>query len=70
MAEIGEILCELREDKGLTQNELAKIFHISGSSISAYELGTRQAPAFFIANAAGYFGISADKILREKLWKE
>jgi len=63
MAEIGEILCELREDKGLTQNELAKIFHISGSSISAYELGTRLPSLEVLLAYVNYFDVSADYIL-------
>ena len=63
MAEIGEILCELREDKGLTQNELAKIFHISGSSISAYELGTRLPSIEVLLAQVNYFDVSADYIL-------
>ena len=63
MAEIGEILCELREDKGLTQNELAKIFHISGSSISAYELGTRLPSIEVLLAYVNYFDVSADYIL-------
>ena len=54
----------------LSQERLAKRLGVCRSTYISYELGTRQAPAFFIANAAGYFSISADKILREKLWKE
>ena len=32
MQRFGEILCELREDKGLTQLQLSRILHISNSS--------------------------------------
>ena len=41
MAEIKDILCELRQDRNLTQAQLAKKFHTSSSTISAFELGTR-----------------------------
>lgn len=63
MAEIGEIINELREDKGLTQRELAKIFHISGSSISAYELGTRLPNIEVLLAYANFFDVSTDYIL-------
>ena len=63
MAEIGEILSELREDKGLTQNQLAEIFHISGSSISAYELGIRPPSIEVLLSYTKFFNVSADYIL-------
>ncbi|MBR6638518.1 MAG: helix-turn-helix transcriptional regulator [Lachnospiraceae bacterium] len=54
----------------LSQRRLCQKLGVSRSAYVTYELGTRQAPAFFVANVAKYFGISADKLLREQLWKE
>jgi len=54
----------------LSQRRLAERLGVCRSTYASYEAGTRQAPAFFIVNAAGYFGVSADKMLREKMWKE
>ena len=54
----------------LSQGRLAQKLGICRSTYASYEAGTRQPPAFFVANAAGYFGISADKMLKEKMWKE
>ena len=54
----------------LSQRRLCRRLGVSRSAYTSYELGTRQAPAFFVANVAKYFGISADRLLREQLWKE
>ena len=54
----------------LSQRRLCKRLGVSRSAYTTYELGTRQAPAFFIANVSRYFGVSADKLLTEQLWKE
>ena len=40
MPQFGEMLRELREERRLTQIELANAMHISSSSISAYEIGS------------------------------
>ena len=54
----------------LSQTRLAKRLGVCRTTYISYEKGSRQAPAFFIAKVADYFGISADKMLREQLWKE
>ena len=54
----------------LSQRRLCTRLGVSRSAYATYELGTRQAPAFFVSNVAKYFGVSADKLLREQLWKE
>lgn len=54
----------------LSQRRLCKRLGVSRSAYTTYELGTRQAPAFFISNVAKYFGVSVDKLLKERLWKE
>lgn len=40
MANLGELLAELRHDRGLKQEELADILHLSKSTISSYERGS------------------------------
>jgi len=54
----------------LSQTRLAKRLGICRTTYISYENGSRQAPAFFIAKAASYFGVTTDKMLREQLWKE
>lgn len=63
MAEIKDILSELRQDKNLTQAQLAKIFHTSSSSISAFELGTRLPSIEILLEYVKVFDVSADYIL-------
>lgn len=63
MSQIGSILAELREDKGLTQSELAKLFHLSDSSISAFEKGRRLPSVEAILAYTSYFNVSSDYIL-------
>lgn len=60
---IGEILSELREDNGLTQLDLAKQLHISNSSISAYETGTRTPNLETLRDFAVFYDITADYLL-------
>lgn len=39
---IGEFLKGLRKEKGLTQEQLAEILHVSGRTISRWETGVSQ----------------------------
>ena len=59
-----------RQRPYLSQSRIAKRLGVCRTTYAGYELGKRQPPGFFIANVAKYFGVSTDKILREKLWKE
>ena len=63
MAEIKDILSELRQDKNITQAQLAKVFHTSSSSISAYELGTRLPTIEILLEYIKFFDVSADYTL-------
>lgn len=63
MTQIGEILTELREDNGLTQGDLAKLLHVSVSSISAYESGKRIPSIDVLTAYARYYDVSTDYIL-------
>ena len=66
---VAKNLQTLRESQTpyLSQRRLCKRLGVSRSAYSTYETGTRHAPAFFVANVAKYFGISIDKLLRERL---
>ena len=60
---LGEILTELREDRGLTQRELSKQLHISSSSISAYETGSRLPSIEIVFEFAKFFDVTVDYLL-------
>jgi len=63
MTRIGEILSELREERGLTQHELAEALHISNSSISAYETGSRMPNIETVIAYVRYFDVTSDYLL-------
>lgn len=63
MSQIGDILTELRKDKGLTQKELAKEFSVAASTISAYELGSHLPPVDIVVQYAQKFDVTTDYIL-------
>ncbi len=54
----------------LSQKRIAQRLGVCRTTYISYEMGRRQPPAFFVANTARYFNISADRLLKEKLWKE
>lgn len=60
---LGDILAELREDKSLKQKELAEQLHVSISSISAYETGSRVPNADALVALADYFDVTTDYLL-------
>ena len=64
MTQLGDILAELREDRGLTQKDLSELLHISISSISAYESGKRFPSIDVLIAYAKQFNVSTDYILR------
>ena len=60
-------LRELREEKGITQIEFAKIFNLSASTIGMYEQGRRAPDITTLSRFAEYFGVSLDYIAGNSL---
>ncbi|MCM1289773.1 MAG: helix-turn-helix domain-containing protein [Corallococcus sp.] len=56
-------LADLRKEKGLTQRELAQIFHISSGNICDYEKGRVEPSIERIIAFADYFGCTTDELL-------
>lgn len=63
MATFGERFKNLRKEKGLTQPELAKIFHTTKSSISKYENNKSLPEVETLKEYADYFKVSIDYLL-------
>ena len=61
---IGKRLKELREDKGLKQEELAKYLSISPSAIGMYETNKREPNDNILLQIADFFNVSTDYLLR------
>lgn len=62
-AVFGERLKELRIEKGVGQNKLAKDLGLSNASISYWENGKQEPSASAVYKLALYFGVSADYLL-------
>ena len=56
----GDILKQLRIDKGLTQQGLGKELNISKSAISHYEKGDNCPPLSILVTIARYFNVSSE----------
>ena len=54
---------DLREDRDLTQKEIAEYLHIKQNTYSQYENGQRQIPIDFLILLAKYYNTSTDYIL-------
>lgn len=59
----SERLKELRTEKGIGQNFLAKELRVSNASISYWETGKQDPTAEAIFKIANYFCVSADYLL-------
>ena len=56
-------LKDIREDRDLTQREVAEHLHIRQNTDSQYENGQRGLPIDTLIKLARYFGVSTDYIL-------
>ncbi len=54
---------DLREDKDITQKEMAAILHCSQQVYSNYELGQRDIPTELLIKLAKFHRVSVDYIL-------
>lgn len=56
-------LKELREENGLTQDDIANLLECSQRAYSHYESGDREVPLSTMSILASYYGVSLDYIL-------
>lgn len=54
---------EVREDRDITQSDIAKHLHIKQNTYSQYENGVRQIPLALLVELAKYYGTSVDYLL-------
>ena len=59
-------LRELREDRDVTQKELADILHIRQNTYSQYETGVIELTASTLIKLADFYGVSVDYLLGRK----
>ena len=54
---------DLREDRDITQREIAEYLHVKQNTYSQYENGQRQLPIECLIALARYYQVSTDYIL-------
>ena len=60
---MGKKLKELREERGLTQKQVADALKIHSVTYLHYEKGQREPPLSLLADMAKFFGESVDYLL-------
>lgn len=60
---IGNFLVSLRKEKGLTQEELAQMFHVSSRSISRWETGSTMPDLGILVELADYYEVDIREII-------
>lgn len=60
---VGDIIKQLREEKDISQKQLAKIINISPSTIGMYEQNRRVPSPEILKLIADYFNVSVDYLL-------
>lgn len=63
MAHLGELIAELRQDRGLTQKELGDILCVSSGTISNYENGVHLPDVDKVIALANYSHVTTDYLL-------
>jgi transcriptional regulator with XRE-family HTH domain len=63
---LGEKIKELREARGITQEELAVAMSLSRPTITKYETGERTPDLITATRVAEFFGISLDHLVGHK----
>ena len=60
---IGEIIKELRTERGISQSQLALQIGVSQKAIDYWERGINEPKASYVSALAVFFGVSADFLL-------
>ncbi|GCC52391.1 XRE family transcriptional regulator [Chryseotalea sanaruensis] len=63
MKNIGKIIKQIREEKGLTQQQLAELINMHRSNYSKVESGERDLSIDAIHKVAKYFGMTIDQLV-------
>lgn len=63
MAQFNELLVELRQDRKMTQEDLAKVLFVTSGTISNYENGVHLPDIEKLISLADFFGVTTDYLL-------
>ena len=67
MMTLGEKIKYLREEKGITQQQLAEILNINRVTLSGYEIGRRTPDIYTLKKIANRLDVTIDYLLDENL---
>lgn len=54
---------DIRNDRGLTQERVAELLHVSQNTYSQYEIGTTRFPLDAVVKLAEFYGVSIDYLV-------
>ena len=63
MIKMGTFLQKLRKEKGLTQDQLGEVLHISGKTISRWEPGAYMPPVEMLLALSELYGVSMNELV-------
>ena len=63
MKHLGKIIKTLREEKGMTQQQIAELVHMHRSNYSKVESGERDLSLEAVNKIAKYFGMAIDQLV-------
>ena len=63
---IGETICTLRKEKGMTQKELAEALHVTDKAVSKWERGGSLPDTATIPYLAEILGVSIETLMQAK----
>ena len=64
--ELGKNICELRREKGVTQEELAAELGVTAAAVSKWEKGSTLPDVLMVCAIADWFGVTTDQLLGRK----
>jgi transcriptional regulator with XRE-family HTH domain len=62
---LGERICRLRKERGLTQGQLGNVVHVTQQVIAEYEAGYRNIPVYRLVSLAEALGVTAEELLKD-----
>jgi len=70
MIKLNENIKKYRQQKGMTQSQLASVFNVSEQAVSRWENGNTYPDISLIPAIADYFGITIDELMGMESYKD
>ena len=66
---VGNLICKLREEKGLSQQKLGELLGVTNKAVSRWENGRGYPDTSILLNLATILGITVDELLKGELFE-